>query len=315
MINNEYISVLENSPKAKIQLHMGRNPGSFYDHQYKIQMSQWESTLAPERWARYAKRYDEFWTANYWGAQGLINAGIPEKKVYVVEHGIDSSIWTPAKRGTRNKIRFLHIDSDNPRKRSDLALKAFKNAFGDNPDYELTLKYSLVNAHHQVTYNAHNDLDWSRPDVLEHGGDWYKNVRAIKSLINIDDLVKLYHFHDVLIYPSEGEGFGLIPLQAIVTGMPVISTGRWPSYEKYLQNNIIDSKLGPSTYIKRFSGDCVIPDLDSTTDLLKQVADNISSQSNLFYSQVPDIQQEYSWQNKVEPAILELYQRIPKKFI
>ena len=314
-INNKPVKVYENSPEAKIQLHMGAIQRSeFHPGQYQIHMQQWESTIGPKEFLTKSKRIQEFWTANNWGAQAIVNAGVPERKVYVMEHGIDSSAWTPAKRGNKNKIRFLHIDSDNPRKRSDLVLKAFKSAFGDNPDYELTLKYGLINNRYVNTHPITN-LDWSRPDVLEHGGEWSKNVRLIKNLMTQEDLVSLFHFHDVLVFPSEGEGFGLIPLQALATGMPVISTGRWPSYEKYLNDNIIESTLGPSTYLRYFRGDCVIPDLDSTIYLLKQVAENISEQSELFYNQVPKIQTEYSWKNKTEPVILELYKRVPNKFI
>lgn len=307
-INGQKVSVLENSPKAKIQIHMGKNPGEFYKGQYKIQMSQWESTLAPSSWEKYALNYDEFWTANYFGAHGLVAAGIPEKKIHVFEHGIDSSVWTPKLRGTGNKIRFLHVDSDNPRKRSDLVLEAFKKAFGDNPDYELTLKYSLIATSYTNIYLPSN-ADWKRKDVLEHHGEWYKNVRRIRETTSTQDMVRLYHFHDILIYPTEGEGFGLIPLQALATGMPTISTGRWSSYERYFNDNVIKSKMGPSTHIKYFNGDCVIPDLDSTVELMKNAADNITSQSKLFFSRVPEIQNEYSWENKVTPVINDLYSR------
>jgi glycosyltransferase involved in cell wall biosynthesis len=276
-------------------------------------MSQWESTIVPPTWKRFSRRYDEFWTANYYGAAAMERSGISPKKIHVMEHGVDSSIWTPTLRGHSNKIRFLHIDSDNPRKRSDLVLEAFKKAFGDNPDYELTLKYSLVNAKNTDTFPK-SSVDWSRQDILEHHGEWYRNVRRIRELTTTEDLVKLYHFHDVLVYPSEGEGFGLIPLQALATGMPTISTGIWPSYEKYINGNIIDSKFGKSTYIERFPGDCIIPDLDSTVELMKSVANNIEKQSELFYSRVPEIQEEYSWENKVVPVIKKLYRRVPDKF-
>lgn len=313
-LGGQRVKVLENSPLANIQIFMGKNPGDFYKNQYKIQMSQWESTLAPKDWAKYALKYDEFWTANYFGAHGLVNAGIPENKIHVFEHGIDSSIWTPKLRGQGDKIRFLHVDSDNPRKRSDLVLEAFKKAFGDNPDYELTLKYSLIATSYSNIYDK-SKVDWKRKDVLEHHGEWYKNVRRIREITSTEDMVRLYHFHDVLVYPTEGEGFGLIPLQALVTGMPTISTGKWSSYEKYFNNNIIDSKMGPSTHIKYFSGECVIPDLDSTVEWMKFVADNIQSQSKMFYARVPEIQKEYSWENKVAPVIKELYSRVPEKFV
>jgi hypothetical protein len=73
--------------------------------------------------------------------------------------------------------------------------------------------------------------------------------------------------------------------------------------------------MGPSTHIKYFSGECVIPNLDSTVEWMKFVADNIQSQSKMFYARVPEIQKEYNWENKVVPVINELYSRVPNKFI
>ena len=85
-----------NSPKSKTQLYFGSPDGFFYDHQYKIQMTQWESTLVPPHWVEHAKRYDEWWTANQFGADAFINAGVPEKKIKVENRPYterDRRIW------------------------------------------------------------------------------------------------------------------------------------------------------------------------------------------------------------------------------
>ncbi len=308
-IKDNFVKLSENDRSAGIQLFMGSNPGKFYPGQYKIQMTQWESTLAPSSWKVHAKRYDEFWTANQWGADAIINAGIPRRKVHVFEHGIDSSIWTPKLRGTGNKIRFLHVDAGSPRKRSDVTLEAFKAAFGDNPDYELTLKYGLKTMKYYDKFDK-STVNWDDPKVMANHGTWDKNVRSIQEIMTTEDMVKLYHYHDVLVYPSEGEGFGLIPLQAIATGMPVISTGRWPSYINYLNNNIIDTKLGKSKFLTYLDGEMCVPNVASTTELMKSVARSIGRQSKVFFRQVPELVDEYSWINKTTPVIKSLYERI-----
>lgn len=308
-IGNKLVQLSENDRSAGIQLFMGSNPGKFYPGQYKIQMTQWESTLAPASWKIHAKRYDEFWTANQWGADAIINSGVPRRKVHVFEHGIDSSIWTPKLRGTGNKIRFLHVDAGSPRKRSDVTLEAFKAAFGDNPDYELTLKYGLKTMKYYEKFD-NSIVDWSNDSVMASHGEWDGNVRRIQEIMSTADMVKLYHYHDVLVYPSEGEGFGLIPLQAIATGMPVICTGRWPSYINYLNNNIIDTRLGESKFLTYLDGEMCVPSVGSTVELMKSVASNINKQSKKFLQQVPEVTEEYSWINKTTPVIQSLYERI-----
>lgn len=310
-IDGDPLQVTINDPNTKIQLFMGKNPGQFHPGQYKIQMTQWESTLAPPAWKSWARNYDEFWTANPFGAKAIIRSGIPKEKVKVFEHGIDGAVWTPKLRGQGKKIRFLHVDAGSPRKRSDLALKAFKRAFGDDPRYELTLKYSLKKTNYKDAYEE-SVVDWNDPEVMATHGRWDGNVRYIEEITSTDALVKMYHFHDVLVYPSEGEGFGFIPLQAIATGMPTISTGVWCSYEKYLNGNVIESTYDKSTFMSHYPGKCVIPDEESLVKLLTDVANNIEQQSQMFYDRVSEVVEEYSWENKTRPVIEALYRRVGK---
>lgn len=293
-----------NSPKSKVQLYFGSPPGFFYPHQYKIQMTQWESTLVPPSWVDYAKGYDEWWTANEFGRQAFINSGVPADKVKVYEHGVDHNMWSRHKRGQNDVIRFLHVDSGSPRKRGDLAIKAFRAAFGNSLDYELTMKYS---------HYPESGVDWNKQDVMKNHGEWeYVNVRHIRENMDIRHLVSLFKYHDVLLYPSEGEGFGLIPLQALATGMPVISTGIWCSYEKFLNGNVIDSRLGISDIVETYTrhGEVVLPDFDSTVNLLKNIANNFSTQANTFYNQVDSVVKEYDWQYRTNLAMNDLVSRL-----
>jgi glycosyltransferase involved in cell wall biosynthesis len=312
-LDGKKIKVTKNDPSTNIQLFMGSNPGQFHPNQYKIQMTQWESTIAPAHWKKCAEQYNEFWTANPYGAAAIIKSGIPEHKVFVFEHGIDSSVWTPKLRGQNDKIRFLHVDSDSPRKRSDIVVKAFKKAFGDNPKYELTLKYSLKKTNYKNVF-ADSVVNWDDPEVMAKHGRWEGNVRHIQEITTTADLVKIHHFHDIMVYPSEGEGFGFIPLQAIVTGMPTISTGIWCSYEKYLNGNIISSTFGKSTFMKHYPGNCIIPDLRATMKMMHSVAEDLQNQSKLFLDRVPEVAEEYSWYNKTYPVIKALHERIGNLF-
>jgi glycosyltransferase involved in cell wall biosynthesis len=293
-----------NTPKSNAQLYFGSPHGFFYPHQYKIQMTQWESTMVPPHWKEHAKEYDEWWTANEFGKQAFINSGVPEEKLHVFEHGVDSELWTPKMRGKGDVVRFLHIDSGSPRKRADIAKDAFKKAFGNSLDYEITFKYSHIKA---------SAVNWSDPEIMAEHGEWENgNIRHIRENMDIHDLVKLYHYHDVVIYPSEGEGFGMIPMQALATGMPVISTGRWCSYERYLNSNIIDSHLGKSPIQETYTrfGDVVIPSLDSTVELMKSVAENITSQSESFFNQRQQVANDYDWYSLSKKTIDSFVNRV-----
>ena len=298
-----------NTPKSNAQLYFGSPHGFFYPHQYKIQMTQWESTMVPPHWKEHAKEYDEWWTANEFGKQAFINSGIPEEKLHVFEHGVDSSLWTPKLRGQNKVIRFLHIDSGSPRKRADISKEAFRKAFGNSLDYEITFKYSHIKA---------SGVNWNDPNIMQTHGEWEgTNIRHIRENMAIEDLVKLYHYHDILIYPSEGEGFGMIPMQALATGMPVISTGIWCSYERYLGGNVIDSRLGQSDVKETYTrfGDVVIPNLDSTVHLMKTVSNDIAKQSEYFFDQRASVVDDYDWYSLSKATIDSFISRVGIDFL
>ena len=306
---NQKLNVVQNSPEARVQMFYMepewynlktmtsfRAPDfrKFYDHQYKIYGTHLESTQAWPHWIESMNQVDEIWTGNQFAANAVIESKV-KTPVYVFEHGIDDG-WTPKMRGKGSKIRFLHVDSGSPRKRADLVEKAFLTLFKGNTDVELTLKY------HSHEY----DGGFSVLDLFNDN----KNVKKIYKTVTHEEMVELFHSHDVLVYPSEGEGFGFIPLQALATGMPTISTGRWCSYEKYMPGNIIDSKLGRTTYTGYEYGDVVLAEFDSLVQLMENAYKNINSQAEFYYKQAPKVYKEYNWQCRCDTFLKSFIKRV-----
>lgn len=295
-----------NSKRSKTQLYYGSHPpeNAFYSHQYKIHMSQHESTMIfPHKVTAY-NAANEAWTANQWGADAMINSGVSPEKVFVYEHGLDPKEFFPALRGKNNKIRFLHVDSGSPRKRSDLVEKAFRILCKNNKNIELTLKYS---------HFAPTTLDWSKKETLEKSGEWVTpEIRYIKENLSPSHMSELMMFHDVLVYPSEGEGFGLIPLEAMATGMPVISTHEWSSYSKFFMYEAISSKIEESSVGWGYEkiGNAVIAEFDSVVYQMQRVIDNIEGISQKYFNQVNTIKEEYTWEKQTKKALDALIGRI-----
>jgi hypothetical protein len=94
--------------------------------------------------------------------------------------------------------------------------------------------------------------------------------------------------------------------------MPVISTSDWCSYDKYFNKNIIESHRGISDIVENYTrfGDVVIPHLESMIDQMKKVVNDFSSQSNIFYNQIPTVIKDYDWQHRTDMAIDGLIDRI-----
>jgi glycosyltransferase involved in cell wall biosynthesis len=295
-----------NSSRSNIQMYYGPHPthNSHHPNQYKIHMSQIESTKFEKHKVEAYSLADEFWTASEWGRDAAINSGIDKNKVFVYHHGIDPILYTPFLRGKNKKIRFLHIDSGSPRKRSDLVETAFNALYKKNKNIELTLKYS---------HSPHQGESWLKEEVLEKNGNWIRpGTRHINETLSDKEMVSLINFHDVLVYPSEGEGFGMIPLEVLATGMPVISTHEWAPYSNYFKPGHIESELKQSTinwgYHKE--GNATIAVFDSIVERMQYFIDNIENLSHQFLDQVNDIKKDYSWQNKTNKFLDSVIERL-----
>jgi glycosyltransferase involved in cell wall biosynthesis len=294
--NNEQLTVVSNNNKPIIQVHYEIDPFhiSFLNHHYRIHFSHFESTMAPKNKVDYYKQNsDEIWTSSPWSKQALVNAGIDSEKIHIHELGVDPNKFTKSLRGNKDKIRFLFMgDAVGNRKRPDLAISAFKKTFGNDSNYELTLKMGFG--------SIKTNNNWNSEDILKTGGNWIDtNIRYVNENVTTEEINSIINFHDIFVFPSEAEGFGLTPLECLATGMPTISTWEWASYHRYLLDNKIQSSIGPSNSEWGYSklGNALNPNIDSIVDLMRYNANNIKIQSKIFYDQVDAILNDYLYDN------------------
>lgn len=112
------------------------------------------------------------------------------------------------------KFRFLHVSSCFPRKGVDLLLDAYGLAFTSKDDVTLIIK-TFENPHNEIhQWIAERKSKNSQfPDVLVIEGD-----------LSDSQLKALYQECHVLVAPSKAEGFGLPMAEAMLSGLPVITT-------------------------------------------------------------------------------------------
>jgi glycosyltransferase involved in cell wall biosynthesis len=110
-------------------------------------------------------------------------------------------------------FRFLHVSSCFPRKGVDVLLRAYGDAFSATDDVSLIIK---------TFHNPHNEvLHWV--DEARAGKN-FPHVEVITDDLTVEQLKSLYEQCDAMVAPSRAEGFGLPLAEAILSGMPVITT-------------------------------------------------------------------------------------------
>lgn len=273
-------TVPETNDDIDIQLNFAR-PTLFYPKKdaYNIGYTPWESLEIPASWKEGIDKCDEMWTTSDFCANIFDQAGFKNLKVF--HHGVEK-IWTPVKREKTDVIKFLHIGLPEGRKGGLEVLGAFIDIFGNNPKYSLTLK-----AYEGVSF------DMSRIPT---------NVTVISKTITKEELVQLHHDHDIMVYPSYGEGFGLIPLQALATGMPTISTSAWAPYRKYIGPLSMKSSPVKTGWEEKHPGTMLQPSIAHLGSLMTEAAYNFEAYSDHYYNQAEQLREEYDWAKLTEEA-------------
>lgn len=272
------------------------NPTAFH-----IQYTPWESTELPRGWVdAFNDNSDEVWTPSPLVAEWYKEA-VVERPIYVYEHGIDHD-WKPKRRRRGDKLKFLHVGEPAPRKGGQMAYEAFRAAFGDREDVQLTIK-AWGSSNVRVKKGGHiMGLPHSR----------HKNIKTIYEDYSEFDMINLFHSHDALVYPGWGEGFGLIPLQALASGMPTIVTEAWAPYKRFVLPELaLSSRLVDSPWPQIHMGKMFEPSFDDLVNSYLWMDQNYDRAAGLSFRNSFQIHKEYDWVELTKNAferIVKIYE-------
>lgn len=253
--------------------------------QYQILYFPWESTQFKPRWLEICngKGVDEVWTTSPWCKKIFEDVGV-NKSIQVFNHGVGAE-WAPRLRRRNGPVKYIIDGGPANRKGWQEGFDAFREVFKDDPTKAtLTIKArqrSLVRWHDQRGYVKNPDL---LPNVTVNTKDMKPN-----------ELIQLYRNHDVNIYASAGEGWGLIPHQSIATGMPTICTAEWAGYKDYLGDLALRSKYGITKWQGEHPGMMPHPDTNHLRELVQLSYDDFENQAEQFFARSFEVHERYDW--------------------
>lgn len=272
------------APDSSVMLNFCMPPAYKYRDR-TIGYTPWESTEVPESWIPGIKAVDELWATSSWVAEIL--GRYRDDKVHVVPHGIEDC-WTPERRKVKDKFTFLHIGEPAVRKGGDILLQAWHKAFSKRADMRLIYKC--------IKYPMCRVKDRSGSIVASPG--MFDNVKVLSHVMTPQELHDLYLSAHCLVYPTRGEGFGLIPLEAMATGLPTIfpAQGGTRDFAKYSNYTIRNSMWVSSTEEIVHPGLWMDHSVDEVIDLMQSVLQNYTIASEDAYSSAKDIHHDYAWE-------------------
>lgn len=137
--------------------------------------------------------------------------GLDEHNVEMIPHGVDTEWFHPREKlhpdVNSEKMTLLYVGRLGARKGLDMLLRSLSCL--ENPDIELLI--AGTGRHEERLRRLSNELRIA------------DQVRFLGYVPN-DELPELYSSADIFILPSRYEGFGLVLLEAMACGTPVIGT-------------------------------------------------------------------------------------------
>lgn len=178
----------------------------------------WEESAFPEKYVLdFNRSLNGITVMSGYVKKVLIDNGVcvPIKAIGV---GVDHVCKITPKQIRKNfgtKFKFLHISSGFPRKSIDILLEAYSDAFSHKDNVNLIIK-TFPNIHNTVEKQI-QEIQLKNPDCAE--------ITLINEDLDYEFLIDLYRQSNALVAPSRGEGFGLPIAEAMIFGVPVITTG------------------------------------------------------------------------------------------
>jgi glycosyltransferase-like protein len=176
--------------------------------------------------------------SHYWQRRLRDEFGVDSQ---VIHNGVDSQRFCPpsqeqrqaarAEFGLQNQVVILNIGGIEPRKNTIRLVKAFEEVHKKLTSQGQAAVLLLAGGETLLDYTPYR-IEFF--DMLEHSS--LQVNKDIFLLGTVDDarMPALYHAADMLAFPSVKEGWGLVVLEAMASGLPVLSSDL-PVFREYLK--------------------------------------------------------------------------------
>lgn len=267
-----------------------------YKSKYNVGYTPWESTKVPESWKYNMTRCNEIWTTSNFVKEVYEENNI-HSNIHVIPHGVTTE-WEIVERELTGKFNFIHAGGDSKRKNAQLVVDAFLELFDGDDDYQLILKYNNF-CHAEVYLNNNLVPAINHPQIIGINADF-----------TVDELVRLYHKCHCMVYPTSGEGFGMIPLEAMATGLPTILTDATGCKDFSHLGIPLGSNWVPAEWHNYLYNDdtglWASPDFDQLISLMQSVVNEYDEMSSMALNSARIIHSEWSWSSTADKILSRL---------
>jgi len=210
-----------------------------------------------------------------------------------VINGINRERFSPIANGMEDDLKqrwgltgapcYLTIGGIEPRKNSICLLQAFANVLVEYPQAQLLIAGGST----LFDYQTYQDEFFA---IAHQSGIELGRSLILLGQISDADLPALYRTADAFVFPSVKEGWGLVVLEAIASGLPVITSRQLP-FTEFLTDAeaLLVDPYSPEAIAQAMCSiikpTCAIPLIQSSQFLLSQYTWETSAQLHLQHYQ------------------------------
>lgn len=286
---------VEISPGSDVMLNFCMPPDYVW-RDVTIGYTPWESTEVPNSWIGGLRAVDDLWATSEF-VKNIYAKYTKGRDIFVLPHGLDEFWKVPGQfvKNGSGKFTFLHIGEPAERKGGDIVLEAWHRAFAERDDVRLIYK---CNGFPRCRIKDRWGSIIASPSM-------YNNVDVIDKKMTKVELLGLYYFADCLVYPSRGEGWGLIPFEAMACGLPTIlhplAVG---SFGTHCQYPLVKHRWEPTPVQKIHPGEWLDYEVEEVIELMElAILDRDKGPAMDYASQMHS---EFSWDKVAESVIWRL---------
>lgn len=171
----------------------------------KISITQFETNHVPEKYVELINTTDHLIVTSRFQIETWRNSGLTIP-ISVMTPGIDTTWFSYMKRNRTKEFKVLILGALSRRKNAEAGIRIFQEASQGSSTWRLTIKSRRV-----------------APDPLLALANQDDRITLLFEDMSPQNIQHLYHTHDCFLWTSNGEGVGLPPLEAMATGMEVVS--------------------------------------------------------------------------------------------
>lgn len=240
---------------------------------YNICYWAWELAEVPDVYCKNLEMFQEFWTLSAFCTNALEKkTTVPVLTVPLYANPDRSVIEEGRKYFNINKDAFMFMlaydcNSFVSRKNPQAAVQAFLKAFSPQ-DRHVGLVLKLA---YPEKYKEHIE---ELQEILKP----YSNIYCIDKYLSDDEMRTLIQVSDAYVTLHRSEGFGLVPMEAMALGTPVISTA-WSGNMEYMtpmNTALVGYNMVPvaGEYVASTPGDGLVwadPDVDEAAEHMRRM--------------------------------------------